>query len=74
MSETISVHNMFSPCSEKRRASAKDLSVIRNQIVVAIDELRISKSTMINRHRMKWNERFIVAFAFNISPNYVSQF
>ena len=27
MSETISVHNMFSPCSAKRRASDKDLPV-----------------------------------------------
>ena len=31
---TISVHNMFSPCSAKRRASDKDLHVINGQIEI----------------------------------------
>ena len=31
MSETISVHNMFSPCFAKRRASDKDLPVLKDQ-------------------------------------------
>ena len=30
MSKTICVHNMFSPCSPKRRASDKDLHVKEN--------------------------------------------
>ena len=30
MSKTISVHNMFSPCSAKRRASDKDLPVLQH--------------------------------------------
>ena len=33
MSETISVHNMFSPCSAKRRASDKDLPACRAEIL-----------------------------------------
>jgi hypothetical protein len=55
MSETISVHNMFSPCSAKRRASDKDLPVILGiSILCCILSLgaasnRINLETIINR-------------------------
>ena len=36
---TITVHNMFSPCSAKRRASDKDLCVIKNQETLVFSKL-----------------------------------
>ena len=41
---TISVHNMFSPCSAKRRASDKDLPVINKQIITSIGRIILLRS------------------------------
>ena len=32
--QTIFVHNIFSPCSAKRRASDKDLPVVKSKFIV----------------------------------------
>ena len=46
---TISVHNMFSPCFEKRRASDKDLPVSKVQIYIVKNATDKDKQEQINR-------------------------
>ena len=67
MSKTISVHNMFSPCSPKRRASDKDLPVIHETLNKNLWMLfKTLGSNFVRYFRQAFGIQFNETFSFNL--------